>query len=190
MAALAVAGMVPTSLIDPTASLSGFKATVRTLASTSRRHEVMDEARTTAKNIYGIPPAMITRMTGQTVDIDPVEQNVAWVYPQLRWDPLPTLQGYFAYTPGARSGQRSLHRIEARPRYILRQVQSSVDGGLPILGEPATQVAIACNYHRDHQQSRLAVAGTRDEPVRLDAGDRSHAPDVRSGDSGSEGESG
>ena len=99
--------------------------------------------------MYDIPPAMIARMGGQTVDVEPYEQTVAWTYPQLKWDPLPAIQDYAAYTG-------SLDQLDARfvdsskaPRFILRQPSSiTIDGRIAAFDPPATQLAIQCNYRQ------------------------------------------
>ena len=99
--------------------------------------------------MYDIPPAMIARMAGHTVDVEPYEQTVAWTYPQLKWDPLPAIQDYAAYTG-------SLDQLDARfvdsskaPRFILRQPSSiTIDGRIAAFDPPATQLAIQCNYRQ------------------------------------------
>ena len=146
LVAFAVVGAVPSGLLDPPASLRGFGATFRTLALPARRHHLVDQARASVRGQYGIPDAMITRIGRKTVDIDPNEQTVAWAYPDMRWDPLPTIQNYFAYTPAL--DQLDVHYIASShaPQFILRQPRLSIDGRWPVFDAPSTQVAIYCNY--------------------------------------------
>jgi hypothetical protein len=144
--AFAVVGAVPSGLLDPAASLRGFGASFRTLASPARRHHLVDQARASVRGQYGIPEAMITRIGRKTVDIDPNEQTVAWAYPDMHWDPLPTIQNYFAYTPEL--DRLDVHYITSShaPQFILRQPRLSIDGRWPVFDAPSTQVAIYCNY--------------------------------------------
>lgn len=144
----AVVGLVPAGLLDPGVSLGGFAGTLQTLASSTRRHDLIVEARATLQRQYDVPAAMIAETAGQTVDIDPIEQTVAWAYPGMRWDPLPTIQDYFAYTPALDRLDVDYIASPRAPRFILRQIPSSIDARLPVFDAPSTQVAIECNYRQ------------------------------------------
>jgi hypothetical protein len=48
---------------------------------------------------YAIPNRMVAMMRGQTVYVSPSYETVVWAYPQLRFDPLPLIADYSAYTP-------------------------------------------------------------------------------------------
>jgi hypothetical protein len=144
----AVVGLVPAGFLDPGVSLGGFAGTLRTLASSTRRHDLIVEARTTLQRQYDVPAAMIAHTEGQTVDVDPIEQTVAWAYPGMRWDPLPTIQDYFAYTSALDRLDVDYIASPRAPRFILRQIPSSIDARLPVFDAPSTQVAIECNYRQ------------------------------------------
>ncbi len=144
--AFASFGPVPATFADPITSARGFLGTLRGIALASRRHDVVNAARAAQQSYYAIPPAMLARIGSSTVDVDPVEQSVAWAYPTLHWKPLPTLQSYFAYT-GALD-RLNVDAIDSRhaPQFILRQRPWTIDGRRADFDAPATRIAIECNY--------------------------------------------
>jgi len=87
-------------------------------------------------------------MQGQTVDVSPWEQTVAWVYPRIRFDPLPVIQDYSAYTSSLDQLDASYLASSEAPRFILVQPGMAVDGRNPAFEPPTTQVAIDCRYHQ------------------------------------------
>jgi hypothetical protein len=142
-----VLGSVPGSLTDPAGAAGGFLTTVRTLVVPQRRHDLMDSARQQLEQGYNLPPGMLARISGQTVAVVPYEQTVAWAFPTLRWDPLPVIQDYAAYTNGL--DLRNVDFIESAkaPQFILRQPPSAtIDGRIAAFDPPATQLAVECNY--------------------------------------------
>ncbi len=86
-------------------------------------------------------------MRGQTVDVSPWQDTAIWADPQVRFDPLPVLQDYSAYTPSLDQLDTTYLRSPGAPRYILRQPLSEIDGRNPAFDPPATQLAMECRYH-------------------------------------------
>ena len=82
-------------------------------------------------NTYALPSRMVAMMQGQTVDVSPWEQNVAWAYPKIRFDPLPVIQDYSAYTPSLDQLDASYLASSDAPRFILRQPGLAIDGRDP-----------------------------------------------------------
>jgi hypothetical protein len=110
---------------------------------------VIARARADLVRNYDIPADMVELTRGATVDIDPVEQTVAWAYPEMRWRPLPTIQDYTAYTPFLDRLDADLIRGPNAPRFILRHQLVSKPGGLvQNFNPPETQIAIECYYHQ------------------------------------------
>jgi hypothetical protein len=143
-----VYGPFPDRLYKPNVALNDLADTVKTLALPSRRNDLVAAARARLSSRYGVPPSMVARTAGQTVDVDPIEQTVAWVYPDMRWTPLPTIQDYNAYTPAQDTLDVDFLNSSHAPRYILRRKPVSIDARLPFFDAPATQLAIACNYQQ------------------------------------------
>ena len=119
-----------------------------TLASSSKRQAVIDESRRSLQAQYGLTPEMLTLMRGKTVDVSPWEQTVVWAYPQLRFDPLPVIGDYSAYTPYLDQLDTSYLVSPTAPEYILRQPLLAIDGRNPSFEPPAAQLAIECRYHQ------------------------------------------
>jgi hypothetical protein len=145
--AIAVNGFMPI-LPRPDLAVRNLSSQAATLASASRSAAVIDQSRQSLRETYALPSRMVALMQGQTVDVSPSEQNVAWAYPKIRFDPLPVIQDYSAYTP-------SLDLLDARylasseaPRFILRQPGLAIDGRDPAFEPPATQIAIECRYRQ------------------------------------------
>ena len=103
---------------------------------------------------------MLSLMRGKTVYVSPWEETVIWSHPHIRFDPLPVVQDYSAYTP-------TLDQLDARflvsvqaPQYILRQPTDALDGRNPIFEPPATQLAIECRYREVAAGPLVAAPGT------------------------------
>ena len=148
--AFEVLGAVPVSLTDPAGAAGGFIDTVRTLTVPSRRDDLVAGARKQLELTYAVPPTMLAEMKGRTVAVEPYEVTVAWAYPTLRWDPLPVIQDYAAYT--SRLDQIDVDFLDSvkAPQFILRQPPSSttIDGRVGAFEPPATQVTMQCNYRQ------------------------------------------
>jgi hypothetical protein len=108
---------------------------------------------------------MVALMRGHTVDVSPWEQTVVWAYPQLRFDSLPVITDYNAYTPSLDQLDASYLGSRDAPRFILRQAVA-IDGRDPAFEPPATQLAIECSY----RQVAVRVAGIADSWQLLERG--------------------
>jgi hypothetical protein len=145
--AFAFGGGVPLQLLQPIGGLRGLANEAGTLLSPARRDRVINQARAAAQAAYGLSPSMVAATAGQTVAIDPYEQMVAWAYPKMRWDPIPVLQHYEAYTPALDKLDTDFLASSKAPRFIIRQFQTeTVDTRVPVFDPPGTQVAIQCRY--------------------------------------------
>jgi len=119
-----------------------------TLASPGRTAAIIEQSRRSLQDKYDIPNQMVTLMRNHTVDISPWEQTVAWAYPRIRFDPLPVIQDYSAYTPSLDQLDVNYLASSDAPRFILRQPGQAIDGRDPAFEPPATQLAIECRYHQ------------------------------------------
>ena len=144
---IAVNGATPIHL-RPDLSVRNLSSEVGTLASSDRSAVVIDQSRQSLRETYAIPSSMVAMMQGHTVDIAPYEQNVAWTYPKIRFDPLPVIQDYSAYTPSLDQLDVNYLASPDAPRFILRQPGVAIDGRDPGFEPPATQLAIECRYRQ------------------------------------------
>jgi hypothetical protein len=138
----------PTFVPQPVSAVRNFGTEMATVASPGRRAGVIEESRRSLRATYALPPRMVAMMRDHTVDISPWEQTVAWAYPQIRFDPLPVIQNYSAYTPSLDRLDTSYLSSPDAPRFILVQPGLDLDGRNPAFDPPATQVAIECRYHQ------------------------------------------
>lgn len=142
---VSVAGLPP-PVTHPVEAASDFVHYTGALLRASRRASIQADARFALRGQYEIPPAMIARASGHTVDIEPWEQTVAWAYPSLRFDPLPVVQDYSAYTSWLDQLDTSYLASGDAPQFIFRIPGPSVDRRDPAFDPPSTQLAIECRY--------------------------------------------
>ena len=145
-----VLGVVPISLTDPAGAIGGFAATVRTLVVPGRRHDLMTTARVESAEMYDIPPAMIARMGGQTVERRAVRAD-------RRLDISAAEVGSVAGDPGLRRCTRaawtsstpaSSTRRRRRASSCGSRRRSRSTGASRRSTCPRTQLAIQCNYRQ------------------------------------------
>jgi hypothetical protein len=146
--ACVVAGSVPSLVARPWTAAHNFTGELVTQLSPGRRAGVTAVARAGLQGTYLIPNSILARTAGQTVDVDPAEQTAVWAYPQMRFDPLPGLQGYSTYTTYLDDLDARFVRSPAAPRYILREPPEVFASRDPWFEPPSTQVAMTCHYRQ------------------------------------------
>ncbi len=132
----------------PDLAVRNLSSETTTFASSGRYTSLMRQSRQSLRATYALPTRMVAMMQGQTVDVSPWEQNVAWAYPRIRFDPLPVIQDYSAYTPSLDQLDANYLASADAPRFILRQPGMAADGRNPAFEPPTTQVEIDCRYHQ------------------------------------------
>jgi hypothetical protein len=141
-----VAGSVPVLTVQPVQAFQNFWRETSTVLSAARTAHVMSRSRVFLREKYGLTSAMLNDMRDHTVDVSPWEQTVAWAYPSLRFDPLPVIQDYSAYTPYLDGLDVGALRSSRAPMYILRSPDSQIDQRNTAWDAPAEQLSIACRY--------------------------------------------
>jgi hypothetical protein len=171
---IGVAGF-PAPFTNPVESSVHFAQYAGALARSNRRASIQEQSRGALQSQYNIPSAMIARASGRTVDIDPSEQTVVWAYPSLRFDPLPTIQDYSAYTSWLDHLDTSFLASAGAPEFIFRMAGTAIDNRDPAFEPPSTQLAIECRYqqvamsgpwqlveHMPDRCGRMRMLGTED----------------------------
>ncbi|MGD0381284.1 MAG: hypothetical protein ABSC30_15025, partial [Acidimicrobiales bacterium] len=138
-------GAIPVVINQPVRAARNFVDEGTTLASSHRRAEVIAQSRRALLGVSGPSDKMLHLMQRSTVDVSPWEQTVIWADPKLRFDPLPVLQDYSAYTSSLDQLDTNFLRSSNAPRFILRQ-PVSIDGRNPAFEPPAAQLALECRY--------------------------------------------
>jgi len=161
-------GATPVSLSRPITSARNLVDFVTTLTSSTNSGRTESAARAALKHNLAIPASMLDRIGSRTVSVEPLENGAVWVYPQLGYDPEPTLQNYNAYTTNLDNLDVNWLRGARAPAFILYQSSSTIDNRDPAFDPPATELAIACHYRQ--------VAATSTWQLLARASDRCGAP--------------
>ena len=137
------------------------------LAVPSRRHQLVADARASLQSTYRLEPQTLAALQGKTVHIDPWETEVAWAYPQLRWNPLPVFQSYAAYTSALDRRNAARLASPTGPEAILRSgrwlaaldgyPRGAVDDRNPDFESPEAVVAMLCRYQQVSATRRWQV---------------------------------
>ena len=152
--AYAMVGSAPWTTTTPSKSITSLAEEARTLGSATRSGGLDRSARDIMQQTYALPAAMLHDIAGHRTSIEPWEENIAWAYPQVRFDPLPVIQDYSSYTTYLDSLDAAYVGSPAAPRYILEQPPAAIDGRDPAFEPPLTRVAIECRYRQVQATSR------------------------------------
>jgi hypothetical protein len=137
------AGWLPRTSVSPLAGVEALSQQLRVISSPAA---TIAAARTSMQAGYGLDPATLAALKGQTTWVYPWEEALTWAYPQIRYDPPPNFQTYGVYTPDLdRTDARFLASSNA-PARILVQPDLALDNKAPQFNPPATRVAMMCNY--------------------------------------------
>jgi hypothetical protein len=142
------AGAVPINIVSPLHDAVHLGEELSVLASSSKTQAKIERGRLSLQRAYAVPTNMLALVKGHTVDIDPWEQQVAWAYPQIRWDPLPVTQNYAAYTTYLDDLDRKFLDTTAAPQFILRTPPLGIDGVIWQFAPPDTQLEMECLYRQ------------------------------------------
>jgi len=143
-----VSGNVPALVTQPVQATKNFLGEAATMVSSHKQSAVIAQSRQELDDHFQLPTKMVRLMRGHTVDVSPWQQTAIWAHPGIRFDPLPVLQDYSAFTPSLDQLDITFLASSNAPRYILRQPLAEIDGRNPSFEPPGTQLAIECRYHQ------------------------------------------
>jgi hypothetical protein len=143
--AVVASGSVPSLLGRPDLGLRNAGHEVVTLASTTRRATLEQDARVNMEALYKVPESMLSKVGRSTVVVEPWEQGLVWAY-GLAFDPLPAFRD--AYTPYLDQLDAVDLATASAPKYILRWQPDNYGGQYQEFDRPSTQVAIECHYRQ------------------------------------------
>lgn len=132
-------------VVDPVTIVKNTAQTVSAMVSSSYRAQLVAEARAAGASHYAVPGAVLSAVRGQSVHVDPVDSNVAWVY-SLRWDPVPVFQSYSAYTPELDAINANALVASDGPEAVLRAPLYAIDGRNPMWESPLYMRALVCDF--------------------------------------------
>jgi hypothetical protein len=118
---------------------------IANLVSTGRRVGVQENARSSIRAAYGLPPTVVERLRGETVHVDPWDAELVWAYPEFRWRPVPAFQAFTAYTRYLDELNVDSLTSRTAPRFVLRTPVASDDRN-PRFESPGYVLALLCRY--------------------------------------------
>ena len=144
--------------VDPTRNARTAFDQIRTVLSSSRRHALIEAGRAGIKAAEPLDATSLALIGTRTVSVFPSELALVWAY-HLRWDPIPVLQSYAAYTASLDQLDADFVRSSRAPERLILQPNTAIDGRVPWFDEPSTSRAILCRYRVLHRAPALAVLG-------------------------------
>jgi hypothetical protein len=141
-------GGLPPSLHSPREAARALEQEVRALVVPSRWLHQEAVAREQARiNGGALAPGLVSSLQGYSVANATYEDSLAVAYPQLRWDPLPVLQSYSAYTTYLDDLDASFLSSGRAPQRLLYE-PATIDLRDPYWDPPATLEAMYCHYNQ------------------------------------------
>ena len=156
--ALAAESLPFNDVVDPTGKARIAVRQIRTVLSSSRRHALIEAGRAGIEAAEPLDGTSLALVRTRTVSVFPSELALVWAY-HLRWDPVPVLQSYAAYTSSLDQIDADFVRSARAPERLILQPNTAIDGRVPWFDEPSTSRAILCRYRVLHRTSAVAVLG-------------------------------
>ena len=145
VALVAVSGARIDELVDPLDRVDHAWSDVTTVVRPGERERIQSEWRNGLKASYGIDPALLELLQGQTVDVQPYEAALAWVY-EVDWKPLPVFQSYQAYTRHLDELNADALLASDAPGRVIVGAQTPIDNRQRGWESPAAIRALLCRY--------------------------------------------
>ena len=140
-------GNVPVQLHSPGATTSAFFDDVGEVMGApgfgQARATTLDQFLSTGD---ALSPALFSMLAGRTVAVEPIENSVAYDYPELDWDPEPVLQSYSAYTSYLDRLDAAFLASARAPERIVYAPWEIVDKRYQFFDPPATLESMYCHY--------------------------------------------
>jgi hypothetical protein len=140
-------GSVPVQLHSPGATAAAFFDDVGEVLGAPgfghARATTLDQFLSTGD---ALSPALLSLLEGHTVAVEPIENSVAYDYPELDWDPEPVLQSYSAYTSYLDRLDAAFLASGRAPERIFYAPWEVVDKRYEFFDPPATLESMYCHY--------------------------------------------
>ena len=139
-----------------------WRAVAKLALSAPERDAVITRQRTYLPPELSISPEVRSALSEGGVHIEPTETSVAWIFPEVRWKPLPVFQSYSAYTPGLDNLNARAYATRGGPDIVLYAGGYRVDDRVARFESPAAQLAFVCNFRPRVLTDRWQVFVRRD----------------------------
>jgi hypothetical protein len=146
--------------IDRAASLASLERAVAVLTDDQARDSILEGARASLIERYGLSPDVLGALQGQLAAVDPWDVSAAWAA-QADWQPMPVFLTINASTP--RLDRLAAASLAAGPRLVLQALPgASIDGRNPDWETPAYRRALYCDYEEALTSGSWLVLGPSD----------------------------
>jgi hypothetical protein len=130
--------------IERAASLRSFERTVSVLTDDRSQESLLEGARLSLIDRYGLSPELLEALRGQPVAVDPWDVSAAWAA-GADWRPVPVFLTINASTP--RLDRLAASSLADEPRTVLQALPgASIDGRNPGWETPAYRRLLYCDY--------------------------------------------
>ena len=147
---LGVTAVPPEAFFNPLQSVSTAVRQWYVAVRVDRWETRAEDTRKKMREQLGIPDAVLARLSGQTVHVDPFEADVAMAYPSLAWRPMPIFQSYEANTTALDRMNADLLASDRAPTTILREYNTdpamTIHGRFRWFESPAATLEMLCRY--------------------------------------------
>ena len=154
--ALATQSQSLTGDLHPRSSTTAFFDDIRYYTSASEQVGFEQGGRANIRASEPIRPRMLAKLRGHTVAVFPFDIDLAWAY-NLKWDPIPVLQSYTAYTSGLDALDASFLQSSKAPQMILYGGPVTIDGRVGPFDQGQTYRAMLCHYRLIDTKGPLEV---------------------------------
>ncbi len=147
LAGAIVCGRTAADLVrTPRPDTSSWRSVAKLAVSSKDREAVVTRQRSLLPPQLEMPPEVRAALSGSTVHIEPTETSVAWIFPEVRWRPLPVFQSYSAYTPRLDNLNAAALASSKGPGIVLFRGGLRVDHRMARFESPAAQLAFVCHF--------------------------------------------
>lgn len=145
-------------------NFASYQLAAALIASPDRRLSEEAQVNRALRAAYPLPPDVVDELRQGTVDVVPVDLQVAFAY-DFHWDPQPALQSYQAYRPYLDHLDAQHYLGPQAPRFVLFATKT-VDGRYPLFDEPEAYRVLFERYVVRQQLTNMLVLERRaDAPI-------------------------
>jgi hypothetical protein len=153
---LAAGSQSLTGDLHPRSSATAFFDDISYYTSATEQHTFEQGGRANIKASMPIGRGLLAKLRGHTVAVFPFDIDLAWAY-NLKWDPIPVLQSYTAYTSGLDALDASFLASSRAPQRIIYEGAVTIDGRAGPFDQGQTYRTMLCHYRMIAAKGTLEI---------------------------------